>query len=232
MAKNMLLVIILILTLAPLTVGRSAAEMDLALAAVGSGPVDEIKGRLFTTSINVLSDEYRAQAAAVLPSTIRTHRITRGKLFQRVERVFGLTLDLHGRAGKVELFFFHDDVPLSVLWRDCVLAISDGLAEPLYDEELASIISHELGHSYFMDEMAAAQKKRDAQAMRVVELKCDAVALLSLKLLGLNPACYLRGLQRVQTITRRKGLSTGIFQSHPELVERAQFAQRLIKLLA
>jgi hypothetical protein len=57
--------------------------------------------------------------------------------------------------------------------------------------------------------------------MRVVELKCDAVALLSLKLLGRDPSLYLRGLQRIWTITRRKGLSSSIFRSHPEPVERA-----------
>ena len=47
-----------------------------------------------------------------------------------------------------------------MLWRGCVLVISDGLADPLYDGELAGIIAHELGHSYFEDEMAAAQARQ------------------------------------------------------------------------
>ncbi|MFN0122242.1 MAG: hypothetical protein ACKV2V_17240, partial [Blastocatellia bacterium] len=81
----------------------------------------------------------------------------------------------------------------------------------------------------FEDEMAAAQRQRHAEAMRVIELKCDAVAILSLKLLGGNPALYLKGLQRIQAINRQKGLSGGIFQSHPDLVARARFAERLIR---
>lgn len=89
-----------------------------------------------------------------------------------------------------------------------------------------------VGHSYFEDELAAAQRAKDARALRVVELKCGAVALLSLKLLSHDPALYLKGLQRIQAITKRKSLSSGIFQSHPELVERAQLSQQLLKRLS
>lgn len=118
-----------------------------------------------------------------------------------------------------------------MLWRGCVLVVSTGLVEPLYDGELAGIFAHELGHAYFEDEMAAAQQRRDAQAMRVVELKCDGVAILSVKLLGHNPALYLKGLHRIQAIHKRLSLSSSILQSHPDLVVRVQFAERLIKLL-
>ena len=48
----------------------------------------------------------------------------------------------------------------------------------LYDGELAGIFAHELGHSYFEDEMGAASRAKDTRAMRVVELKCDAVAIV------------------------------------------------------
>src|SRR5262249_47775576 len=95
--------------------------------------------------------------------------------------------------------------------------------------DLAGVIAHELCHSYFEDEIAEAQRAKEARGMRVVELKCDAVAILSLKLLSYHPALYLRGLQRIQVIIKRKGRSNGIFQFHPELVVRAQFSQRFIK---
>ena len=78
------------------------------------------------------------------------------------------------------------------------------------------------------DEMAAAQRSQDTTKMRLIELKCDAVAIVSLKL---NPGLYLKGLQRIQVINKRQGRSSGILQSHPELVVRAQFAERLIKSL-
>ncbi len=211
---------------------KAPGEVALALAAIGAGSADEIKGRLFTHRITVFSAEYRAQAVAALPTSIRDHRITQGKLFRRVETIFSQVLQLHGRSGKVELFLFQDDVPNAMLWRGCALALSDGLADPLYDGELAGIVAHELGHSYFEDEMASAWKTKDTRAMKVVELKCDAVAILSLKLLDRDPALYLRGLQRIREILRRKSRSSGIFQSHPELFERAQFSQHFIHSLS
>jgi hypothetical protein len=207
-------------------------EVEQALAAIGSGSAEELKDRLFTHSITVFNAAQRAQAIAALPASTREQRITQGKVLRGVETVFQQTLQLHRRGGKVELFLFRQDAPLAQLWRGCVLMLSEGLADTLYDGELAGIIAHELGHSYSMDEMVEAQRVKDAQAMRVIELKCDAVAIVSLKLLGHNPAHYLRGLKRVQEITRRKSLSRGVFQSHPELHARAEFAERLITSLA
>jgi predicted Zn-dependent protease len=101
----------------------------------------------------------------------------------------------------------------------------------MYDDELAGVLAHELSHSYFEDEMAEGLRAQNAFAMRVIELKCDGVAILSLKLLGRNPDGYARGLRRLQLITKRKGLSDVVFQSHPTLVERMKFSQRFIESL-
>jgi hypothetical protein len=54
---------------------------------------------------------------------------------------------------------------------------------------------------------------------------------ISLKLLGRNPAGHVRGLRRLQLITKRKGLSDVVSQSHPTLVERMKFSQRFIESL-
>lgn len=68
--------------------------------------------------------------------------------------------------------------------------------------------------------------------MRVIELKCDGVALLSLKLLDYDLILYLRGVRKIEGINKRKGLSKSNLQSHPEVVERAEFSQRFIKILS
>jgi peptidase M48-like protein len=216
---------------ASLASGNKVNEVELALAAACAGSAAEMKSCLFTHNITFFNEEFRARAVAALPASLHKRRITQGKLLSRVETIFRQTLQLHGRSGKLDLFLFQDDVPSAMLWRGCVLVLSGGLADPLYDGELAGIIAHELGHSYFEDEMAEARRAKDASAMRVVELKCDAVAILSLKLLNYDPALYLRGLQRIQIIVKRKSLSSGIFQSHPEMVARAQLSQRFIKSL-
>lgn len=209
-------------------------EIEQALASLGTGTAAELKRRLITDRITVFDEQARAQAITALPAAIRDQRVTQGKLLRRIEPILAQVLQLHERtriSQQPELFLFTHDTPTAQLWRGCVLLVSTGLAEPLYNGELAGIFAHELSHSYFEDEMAAAQQRRDAQAMRVIELKCDGVAILSVKLLGQHPSLYLKGLQRIQAITKRLSLSSSLLQSHPELAARAQFAERLIKAM-
>jgi Peptidase family M48 len=226
---------IVVVSFSQATVGAARVhcedEVELALAAIGSGPAEEMKSRLIIERITVFDDLLRAQAVAALPAALRSNRITQGKLLRRVEAIFNRVLQLHGRSGKLVLFLYQNDLPSAMLWRGCVVAVSDGFAEPLYDDELAGAFAHELGHSYSEDELAEGRRAQNAFAMRVIELKCDGVAILSLKLLGLNPAVYLRGLRRLQLITKRKGLSDGVPQSHPTLIERMKFSQRFIESL-
>ncbi len=225
---------IILLSLSLPTLAQASDEIELALTAIGTGAAAELKSRLITDRITVFNDEARAQAVAALPASIRDGQITQGKLLHRVETIYSQVLQLHGRtrpSRQPELFLFENEIPTAQIWRGCVLLVSVGLADPLYDGELAGIFAHELSHAYFEDEMAAAQHQRDERAMRVVELKCDGVAIVSLQLLGYKPTLYLSGLQRIQLITKRIGRSSGILQSHPKLVMRAQFSQRFIKPL-
>ena|SRR2546422_8455874 len=119
-----------------------------------------------------------------------------------------------------------------MVWLGCVLVISDALADPLSDDQLAGIVAHEMGHAYFMIETIKGRKQGDRQAMKIVELKCDAVAMLTLKLLGHDPADHWRGLRRVNNLTRRDGSNRLDQGDYPSIGERAQFAQRFIQLLA
>lgn len=232
MLKNILVTVILSLMLVNIVIGRTAAmntsEVDLALEAVGTGSAEEMGSRIFTTPVTVLGTQHRAQAIAALPDQIRKHRITEGKLLRRVETVMKPVLQLDSQNEDVELFLYHGEAPRGMLVQGCLLVLSDSLADPLKDVELAGIIAHELGHRYFMDEMLAAREAEDEQMMRVVELQCDAVAMLSLKLLGYDPSLYLRGLKRLEMISKEQGYSVRLHgRSHPTTVERAQLAERL-----
>ena len=149
---------------------------------------------------------------------------------RRVESIIRPVLELHGRGDDIELFLYQDKFPQAMVRRGCVLAISDALAARLHDDELAGIVAHEMGHAYFMIETGNARKRGDRQATRIVELKCDAAAMLSLKLLGHDPADHLRGLLRANDLTRMNGYNT-LDKDHPSIEERTRFAQIFIKLL-
>ncbi|MEJ7616477.1 MAG: hypothetical protein WKF30_05795 [Pyrinomonadaceae bacterium] len=71
------------------------------------------------------------------------------------------------------------------------------------------------------------------------QLKCDAVAMQSVKLLGGNPTYCIRGVKRMVNLMHNDSLSSVSYiaqskcelRTHPSVVERAVFSQRFIKLL-
>jgi Zn-dependent protease with chaperone function len=203
---------------------------DLAIRSFGTVPGAEMSKRVLALPFTVRDAAYREEAITQLPASIRRHRITEGKLLRRVEALIRPALELHRRADKVELFLYQDKFPQGMLFRECLLVLSDSLVEPLADAELVGVVAHEMAHAYFMDEMVAARKVQDGVAMRVVELKCDAVAMLTLKLLGCDPRRLIQGLQRITVMTKNKGYQSAS-RTHPQIAERESFAERFIKLL-
>ena len=101
--------------------------IDQALTAVGSGSAEVVKKRLFTEQITVVDAEARRRAIEALPGSLQRQRITQGKLFRRIESALTQALQLHDRLahGQVELFLYHDALPMAQLWRGGVLMISD-----------------------------------------------------------------------------------------------------------
>ena len=204
--------------------------VEAAFRGVAAESVTEMKDRIFRMPITVFSAGYRRQAIASLPEKVRLKRIRDGNLWRRVQGVTRPGLQLHSRANKLELFLYHDQVPVAMIWRGCVLAISDSLASSLSDDELAGIIAHELAHAYFMDETVAFEKSGDEEGLRVVELKCDAVAMLTLKLLGSDPVNFVNALRKITILVVSKDYIPNSWR-HPRLSEREKFSRRFIKLL-
>ncbi len=161
---------------------RAPQVIDVALAGVGSGPAVELLDRILSLPYTVLGEVHSRRAVEALPAAVREHRITEGKLLTRVERLMRPVIGLHGRAGRVELFLYHHKNPRGFLWMGCVLVLSDSLAGGLSNDALTGVMAHEMGHLYFMEETVAAEKRGDDEAQKAVELKCDAVAMLTLKL--------------------------------------------------
>ena len=231
MSRKIVLTTLLSLVITTTTMAAAPSTVDLALQGIGAGSVAEMKSRIFSLPYSVYDAKDFRKAVATLPQSVRESRITEGKLLQRVERVIKPVLELHGRSNTVELFLSQDHFPHAMVWLGCVLVVSDSLADPLSDGELAGIIAHEMAHAYFMIETIKARKHGDGRAMRIVELKCDAVAMLTLKLMGRDAGDCLRGLRRVTDVTRLNGYA-GIDSVHPSMDQRTQFAQRFLKLLA
>jgi len=230
MSRKLALITVLSLLVTHTTMA-SPNIVDLALQGIGGGSVTEMKSRLLGRPFSICGPEDYRRVIASLPSSIRERRVSQGKLFRRVESIVRPVPELHGRGHTIELFLYRNQFPQAMVWHGCVLTISASLANELHDDELAGIVGHEMGHGYFMNETIKARNHGDRQAMKIVELRCDAVAMLSLKLLGHDPADHLRGLRLINDLVRRNGYNGLDSTHHPSIVERTQFAQRFLKLL-
>ena len=238
MLKKMLFVAVMFLGAILTEAAPDNNVVELALTEVGTGSAEEMKKRIFNLPITVLLADFRREAIERLPASLRQQRITSGRLLSRAEKVIRPVLQLHQRTECVELLLYQNDSPRAALWMGCVLILSDSLVALLYDAELTGIVAHELAHSYFMDEMAAAQNTNDERGMKVIELKCDAVAMLLLELLGSDPIYHIRGVKMIVNRNPNNSFS-GVpyiqssyeLRTHPSVVERAVFSQRFVKLL-
>jgi hypothetical protein len=231
--QAILLKLLLIFTLSNLFSTSAATTqniVELALREFKAESVVEMKARIFGSPITVFDAKQCQQAIASLPEEVRRNRVIEGHLWRRVGRLLEPVLQVHNRVGSMELFLYRHNQPLAFVWRGCVLGISDSLASSLADEELAGVIAHEIGHAYFMEETLAARKSGDAQVMRVVELKCDAVAMLTLKLMAQDPAKFISGLWKIYSRSIYKGYEPRSWR-HPQFAERERFSRRFINLL-
>jgi Zn-dependent protease with chaperone function len=153
------IVLLIILLLVPTTTAVSAPSIvDLALQEIGPRPVEEMKRRILSLAMTVFGPSDFEKAIASLPKSIRESRITKGKLHRKLERLISTVLDLHDRSDQFELFVYQHEFPFAMIWKGCILVVSDSLTEALYDGEIVGIIAHEMAYAYFMTETVAAKQ--------------------------------------------------------------------------
>ncbi len=110
-----------------------------------------------------------------------------------------------------------------------VLLISEPALNLLPMEELQATVAHELGHEYFWGELMEARQQRKHEVMREIELRCDGIAVIALRRLGLDPANLVSALTRIRMLNERI-LSTDPLY-HPQPDERSRFIRAMSELV-
>jgi len=104
----------------------------------------------------------------------------------------------HERLHVIEIKLI--DVPMAVvgLHDRAAILISRPATRLLSVPELQATVAHEIGHEYFWgDDYVGLRERHDTDALQVLELKCDGVAVLTLVALGLNPADLYRATVKI-----------------------------------
>ncbi len=135
-------------------------------------------------------------------------------------------LEYHERKGIFELKVIHVVQAFIGLHARTVLLISEQALELLTAEELRAVVTHEIGHEYFWAEFQAAARSGNPAKLREQELRCDAVAVLTLLRLGADPAALLTGVSKQAGFNELVG-ATANTNCYVSIKERTRFVRAL-----
>jgi Peptidase family M48 len=209
--------------------GTLTTETERALARLGDLSPDTVRRRL---------SEMRPPAYQ--PGPVLLNEIIKRQQLpvctsERVERLKAAlqpVLVYHERDGKLPIFVMRSEQPKAFVVVRAALIITTKLMLITSETELRGIVTHELAHEYLWEERDQASKEKDESLLREIELFCDAVAAITLKEIGDDPAYYVRALERMTYIGITAGnVTRSETKTHPSLDARVKLNQWLCRRL-
>lgn len=144
------------------------------------------------------------EKAAVAPQ-IADKLITSGKEFEKLNRAAKKVLEYHGLSNHCSIVAFEFAVPTVFTYQLRSISFSSKALEILSEDEISALVAHEVGHLYLAKDLADARIKEDARAARIAELKCDAIALITLKNLGIKPVKLISAVKKLIKVREDSG---------------------------
>jgi hypothetical protein len=105
-------------------------------------------------------------------------------------------LRLHQRDSVYEIKVISIPQAWTGLHGRAVLLISLPVLRLLESEELQALVAHEIGHEYLWQEFAVADRLKNRERLRELELACDAIAVLTLERAGVKADRLILGLEK------------------------------------
>ena len=150
-----------------------------------------------------LDEEKRARVIVGLPAqgAIRpgAHEVAK---MSRAEDV----LAYHDRLGLIP-FTIIDVAPAFVgLHGRAVILVSTHALSLVSNEEFAALVAHEIGHEFVWGDYQTAVERRDYASIRELELRCDGIAVLTLRRLGIDPERLVRAVEMLTWYNEQRRL--------------------------
>jgi len=205
---------------------REPPVAERALAFFASLPRGDVAAALRSRRPPPISLDDRDRAVASLPhhGVLRPSADENGKI-ATLRRV----LVFHERSIVVHVELIDVAQAFVGLHARSILLISRRALLILSSAELQALVAHEIGHDYFWDEYQRATDRNDARALRVVELKCDGIAALTLVELGLDPRALTSAAGKLTWVNEKLG-ATANASGYPSLSARERFVLAVLAL--
>jgi peptidase M48-like protein len=108
--------------------------------------------------------------------------------------------------------------------------VSEEAIDLLDVEELQAVVAHELAHEYFSGEYEAARANDQYDVVKEIELRCDAVSIITLKRLGLEPGSLPSAVSKLTKFNDRHGFPNNP-NLGPSVEERTNFSHAVVELI-
>jgi hypothetical protein len=176
-----------------------------------------------------VSPAEREGALAMLPAEGEVHDLDAAQR-SKLAAARGI-LELHRREAVYVLKVI--DVPQATvaLHARAVVLVSEPALDLLDPEELQALVAHEVGHEYLWSEYLAARRDGDRLLLRTLELRCDGLAIVTLRRAGTDPARLTSALEKILRYNRDRFGAALNEKDYPAIGERRRFARRLLDWL-
>lgn len=108
--------------------------------------------------------------------------------------------------------------------------VSEGAVDLLTAQELQAVVAHELAHEYFSDEYEAARNSKRYDTVKEIELRCDAVSIVTMRGLRLDPGALLSAVAKLTKFNDRRGFPNSANLA-PSMEERTSFSRAVAELV-
>jgi hypothetical protein len=108
--------------------------------------------------------------------------------------------------------------------------ISEEAIDLLTAEELQAVVAHELAHEYFSGDYEAARASNQYDMVKEIELRCDAVSIITMEGLRLDSGALLSGVSKLTKFNERRGFPNNP-NLGPSVEERTNFSHAVVELI-
>lgn len=214
---------------------RLVAAATLTVAAPPEKPSDEVEAALLDYAKIVdfeRMEKYPGLAAADI-AFFRTHYAPGIEgvvieddrmLIERLRKTGAAVFRLHAIEKQCETMLLRSALPTVFTWKLTFVSLTTATLDILSDEEIIALIAHEVGHLYFAADLLKARETADERLARVTELKCDLIALATLRRLKLKETNLMSAIEKL--IAARQALNAAVTQpGSPFLEDRRRLAK-------
>ena len=135
-------------------------------------------------------------------------------------------LAYHARRGVIAFQII--DVPPAFigLYERTVILVSPPTLALVNEEEFAALVAHEIGHEYVWTQYQLAVHRGDSEQIRELELRCDGIAVLTLRRLGVNPERLVRAVEMLTWYNEQRHWAANR-KEYPSRDERRAFIRAI-----